>query len=425
MTTTRRAFLVLGALATAGAAGGLGVRAWRDRPSVRLLRDGWRYLAEGRLRDAAVEAALFVDAYPADIDGYLLSYAVLDARNDRAEAARVLRLAYDAAPRGFPLLPAYVAHRLLGRPDPRAVDGVLAFLDQHAGIFPEDAAKVAHARLVAYTAQLGDASLPGDRRLAVTADAEAALAAFRVEGAGTTAQHHDRAALLLALGRYDDVVAAARAGVAADSDPWRALLLHWALVCTLLHHGDDEAAYDELPAFEARLHRWSGTHHGMAAPLYAYARLTAALRFGYRLAAPPDQAERLARVVAEGCTSHPDDAAIRDGLDRLHAAIEQKDPVVGARLAEEVLPLVERRGGSEIEAWMVGPSAACFVLAARGEMLFRSGKPEDAEDAYRAALTLFPENLWLDAKVGSAQFAVPPGEERDPLALPSTRRAAR
>lgn len=425
MTTTRRAFLVLGALVGAGAAGGLGVRAWRDRPSVRLLRDGWRYLAEGRLRDAGIEAALFVDAYPEDLDGYLLSYAVLDARNDRPAAAEVLTKAYDAAPRGFPLLPAYVAHRLLGAPDPRTIDGVLAFLDQHAGLFPEDAPNVTQARLVAYTAQLSDATLPGDRRLAVTADAEAALDAFRIDGPGTTAQHHDRAALLLALGRYDDFVTAARAGVAADTDPWRALLLQWALVCTLLHHGDDEAAYDALPAFEARLHGWTGTHHGMAAPLYEYARLTAALRFGYRLAAPPDQAERLARVVAEGCVTDPDDATIRDGLDRLHAAVEQKDPVVGARLAEEVLPLVERRRGTAVEEQIVGPNAACFVLVARGDMLFRTGKTEDAEDAYRAALALFPDNLWLDGKVGSAQFAVPPGEERDPLALPSTRRAER
>jgi tetratricopeptide (TPR) repeat protein len=406
--------MILGALALIGAGGGAAVYLGRNRARDQLLETGQALLAEGKLREARGIATVLMADYPDFLDGYLLAAWTLRALHDRPGTADVLGKAYNLAPRGFPMLPEYVDHRMRGADDPTKGFDALAFLDSHARYFPEDANLVAQSRLVVYAYLLGQESLEGPQRQEMTEKAEDALKVFQIDGVGTTGQHYDRAQALLALGRFDESVAAGRAGIAANTDKWQSLVMHWAIATSLLHRGQDEQAWSEIQSLLSSLGSWSGTHFGMGKPLVEFVRLTSAIRFGQRLDPPADYAARLDRLTLEGVKLQYGDDETRALIADLLSALEHQDTPRGLRLVEDLLKVVARDRGCEMENQIIRPNTECMLYVARGNLYMQVREYALAESAYRVALALFPEDAWLDLKVGSAQLAVPEGQEMDP-----------
>ncbi|MES2644835.1 MAG: hypothetical protein V4850_35435 [Myxococcota bacterium] len=389
------------------AAVGYGVwNAQGPAPRVDGTAEGERLLQAGELRDAAEAGDAIVKGEPT-LDGYLFAARVQRALHDRAATERLLGEAYTLAPERFPSLALLVDHRLRGPDDAAKAIDALVFLDGHIARYPQDHNAVEEARLVAFAYLLGQTKLSDAARAEYRGRAQASLAAFRFAGVGTTEQHYNRAQVLVALGDVDGGLAAGRAGIAAGTDKWVALVLHWALATALLHRGEADAAWAEMEAIQADLATWPGTHFGMGKPLVELMQLTAAVRFGRTLAPPADYAARLTRLEDEGVRLQHGDAETRDLVTALLAARATGDTPGALARTDDLLAILGRDRGCEMENQLIRPHTRAMVLVARGELLAGSGDAAGANAAYTEAAALFPADAWLAAKVSATAALTP------------------
>jgi len=396
---------VLGALALIGVLavgyGVFGVGTATGRLDARLA-EGEQLLAEGALRDADLVADAVIAGWPDRPEGLLLGARVNTALHHRPETQRLMEAAYSLAPSGFPRLPLYVDLKLRGPDQPEKGMEALAFLDAHLARYPADADAVTEARLVVYAYLLGQTALPEARRSALRVQAEAALGDFRPTGPDATERRYNEAQIRLALGDLEAALGAARAGIAADTDRWTALVLHWALATALLHHGRAEAAWEEMEAIHTTLAAWPGTHFGMGKPLVELMQLTAQVRFGRTLAAPDDYEARLARLADEGVRLQEGDPDTRRLLRELLAALPAGEEAKASANVDDLLLLVARDHGCEMENQLIRPHTRAMLLVSRGDVRTRAGDETGARAAYAEAAALFPEDAWLAEKAGAA-----------------------
>ncbi len=411
------ALLVGGITAGAGIGGYFG---WTVHDRDSRLETTWSLLREGRLREANGVAESLRNDYPLHLDSYIVSAWVLRGMHDRPATSDVLRQGYDLAPQGFPMLAEHVDHLLRGPDDPKKGFDTLDFLDQHLARFPSDANEVARGRLVALAYLLGQTSLPEGRLSEVRAQAEAALAAFQIAGVGTTGQHYDRAQTLLALGQFDASIAAGKAGIEAGTDKWQSLVMRWAIATSMLHRGEDEAAWHEMLQIEREIADWPGTHFGMGKPLLELVQLTAGVRFGRKVPAPDGYAERQARLDEEGVRLQYGDEESRVLIAELLTAMTQRDSPRGLERVDDLLAITERDRGCEMENQIIRPNTRAMLLAARGDLQMGRGDMDAAIAAYEESAQIFPEDIWLTTKVHTAKMAKL-GEDFNPGNRPRSR----
>lgn len=395
-----RGVLVVLVLAGGGA---WGWSTWAERSRVELANKGQTLLDEGHLREAAGVADMLQREWPDRLDGYILGAYTLRAIHDRPATSEVLQRGYDASPRSFPMLAEYVDHRMRGPDDPQKGYDALAFLASHEALYPEDVRLVARARLVACAYLLGQEGLPEADKQKATKIADEALVAFRIDGQGTTSEHYDRAQVLIALGRTEEAIAEGRKGIAADTDRWQALVMWWALVIMGLHYGDDERAWNDLVALNESLATWPGTHFGMGKPLVEFVQLTARVRFGRALLPPPDYTERLERLEIEGVKSQYGDADTRDRLTRLFAAMSAKDNPTAFMMISDLLTLVARDRGCEMENQLIRPNTEAMLFVLQGDLYLGEGRLDESQAAYERAELLFSSNPWFRARAAAVE----------------------
>lgn len=376
---------------------------WEDR-----LAGAEGLLQEGDLVEASEAGDALVAADPTRLDGYLLAARVQRALHDRGATERLLDEAYTLAPAGFGPLPLLIDHRLRGPDDPQKALDALVFLDAHLAAYPSDANLVSEGRLVALAYLLGQATITEAQRASYRSQAAAALISFRIDGVGTTEQHYDRAQVLLALGDLDGAITAGRAGIAAGTDKWVALVMRWAITTALLHRGEEAAAWSEMEAISADLATWPGTHFGMGKPLVELMQLTASVRYGRTLAPPDEHAARLARIEAEGVRLQHGDAETRALVTKLLAARASGDTAGALAHTTDLLGIVGRDRGCEMENQLIRPHTEAMVRVASGDVLAATGDAAGARAAYAAAAALFPGDAWLAAKVGPPVDVAPP-----------------
>ncbi len=356
-----------------------------------------RLLAAGELEPARAAAEALVAASPGSLDALLLQASVLRALHDRPGGQTALEAAYAIAPAGFPALANLVDHKLRGPDDPAKGRAQLAFLDTHLAAHPADTREVAEARLVALSYLLGQATLPPEDRPALVELAERSLAAF--PDATTTDGHYNRAQTLLALGRVEESVAAARAGIAVDDDRWEGLVMGWSVALLALHAGDDAAARAAFADVRAHVEGWTGTHFGMGKPLVELYQLTAAVWWGETLPAPADYEARLARLKDSGARLQVGDPESRELLRTILAARAAKDAAAVRTAADDLLGLVARDRGCEMENQVIRPHTRALALVAKADALAQLGDTAGAEAAMSAARKLFPQDPWLKEHV--------------------------
>jgi tetratricopeptide (TPR) repeat protein len=399
---------ILGALALLGAlAVGYGALGFGN-PAGNLdarLAEGERLLAEGALMEAEAVADAVAEGWPERAEGHLLGVRVYTALHHRRQAEQRMEAAYARAPSGFPRLPLYMELKLQGADQLRKGTDALAFLDGHLARFPSDVDAVNEGRLVVYAYMLGQATLPEVQRAALRVQAEAALQAFRVTGPDTTERRYNEAQVRLALGDLDGAIAAGRAGIAADTDRWTGLVLHWAIATALLHHGRADEAWAEMEAIQSALATWPGTHFGMGKPLVELMQLTTQVRYGRTLAAPAEYEARLARLEVERVRLQDGDPDTRRLIRELLVALPAGDEAKARADVDDLLLLVERDHGCEMENQLIRPHARAMLLVTRGDVLTRAGDAAGAQAAYAQAAALFPQDAWRAGKAGATGAA--------------------
>lgn len=383
--------------------GFFGWKAWEVRQEAAAVAEVRTLVAEGHLKDAKARAEALRAEHPDSLDAYVVSALALRALHDRPGGQEVLDAAYERSPAGFPLLPELVDHRLRGPDDPRKGWKLLEFLDGHLAAHPEDTNLVAEGRLVALAYLLGQKNLPGDQLPRVRELTETALSSFTIEGQGTTTQHYDRAQALLALGRKEESVATGRAGIAAGTDVWEGLVMGWAIAVLAVHEAPEEQAWAEIEAVRSRIASWEGTHFGMGKPLLEFMKLTAAIRYDREVETPPGYEGRQARLDAEGVRLQVGDEETRGRVIQLLEARKRRDADGVLRAAEDVLSIVARDRGCEMENQIIRPNTRAMLLAARGEALGWKGDLEGAATAWEEAAGLFPQDAWMRGKAEAAR----------------------
>ena len=350
-------------------------------------------LAAGELRAARTAADVLAEAQPGALAPRLLQAHTLRYLHDRGGSQTALEAGYRIAPAGFPALASYVDHQLRGPNDPKKGLAQLAFLDTHLAAHPGDARLVAEARLVVTAYLLWQKALtPADRATTVQI-AEASLLTFT--DATTTDGQYNRAQALLGLGRVDEAVAAARAGIAIDDDRWEGLVMGWAVALLALHAGDDAGARAAVTELRGRIESWEGTHFGMGKPLVELVQLTSALWWGETPPAPADYEDRIARLARDGARLQVGDAETRELLRKIMSAREAKDAKTVLAAADDVLAVVARDGGCEMENQVIRPHTEVLALVVRADALAALGDAPAAEESLVRARALFPASAWL------------------------------
>jgi hypothetical protein len=400
---SKKLLIAVSVLLLAIAGGVWGYGQWQLQQRASMLADGQLHLAEGKLREARDLAEQLRIRWPAELDGYILGAWTLRALHDRPATAELLQQAYDLAPADFPMLAELVDHRMRGPDDPQKGYDSLDFLKRHLDTHPADGNIVAQAQLVAYAYLLGQETLTQEQRDLAKIEAEKALSAFKIAGKGTTGQHYDRAQVLLALGQRDSSIAAARSGISAATDQWQSLVMLWALTTLELHVGRDDLAWGDMKALQSSLENWPGTHFGMGKPLVEFLQLTARVRFGKKIEAPADYEARLARLQEEGVRLQYGDDETRDRMRKLLAALDAGDGVVAYRLTEDLLALISRDRGCEMENQVIRPNTEAMLYVVQGDLLVSDGQFENGEKRYWRARSMFPKNAWFDQKISEAR----------------------
>jgi tetratricopeptide (TPR) repeat protein len=305
--------------------------------------------------------------------------------------------------------------RLRGPSDPKRGFDELAAIESHLALFPDDRDVAAPARLATLAWILAQPSLSGEQREITLKSAEKALDAPIPATAGTH-YLHDRSQLLLVVGRREEAIAAARAGYAKNDDTWRALLLRWSVASAYMHDKRDEQGYRLLAEVHAALLAWEGAHYGMGMPMLEFVELTAQIRFGQRLSAP-GRDERLALLEREGVMIPREVVEIRTLIGELRDAIRSKNGNGARERAEALLAKVRPGDGTPLENELILPSVIAVIRVCLGDIMAQEGDYSSANRHYRAAMIDWPDDLWIDAKLGGL-FVKSSGEDFDPVMLP-------
>ena len=225
--------------------------------------------------------------------------------------------------------------------------------------------------------------------------------------------------LFRSLGRLDDAVVEARAGFDADTDRYQAAILGWSMVVIELHHGKDEAAWNDLQLVKEKLWNWPGAHFGMSKPLVESLRLTARVRFGRDFPAPKGRSELAAALEAEGVKVSREDVALQKQLDTLLSQIPARQIQRIPPTVDAALVLVAKDRGSQLENQLVRPEMEAMLHVAKADALVKAQELDKARETYRIAQLLFYDDPWFEVKHNSVTTAE---KGFDPVDLPRGER---
>ena len=181
----------------------------------------------------------------------------------------------------------------------------------------------------------------------------------------------------------------------------------WAIAVVAIHEQPEDAAWAELQSVHQRLADWNGTHFGMGKPLLEFMKLTAAIRYGREVETPPGYPDRQKRLDAEGVRLQVGDEETRGRIIQLLEARTRHDAPAVLRAADDVLAIVARDRGCEMENQIIRPNTRAMLLAAKGEALAWTGDLGGAANAWESSASLFPRDAWLQEKATAARAAVP------------------
>jgi hypothetical protein len=356
-------------------------------------------LAQGRLREGEAAAAALRQDYPDDLDGWLIGAEALELRHDRGATEALLVEAYQRRPAAFPAFRELVDHRLRGPDDVQRGLKVLAEVDAHLAARPGDQAQSAQGQMVVLAYLLGQPALPAERRPALESRAAALLAS--APAGGDTLAHYDRAQLLLALGRRAEAWQAAEAGIAADTHRWDALTLEWALICEALHGPAPEEARRRINGLLRKVEDWPGLHFGQGKPLWEWVQLTLRLRWGEALPTPTWLAPRLEALEREQVKLQYGDAEVRQRSQALLLALDRGDRAGADQAAQDLLMLLGRDRGCEMENHLIRPHARWLLLRLRARLAEGRGETALASSLSAEAQALFPADPWTGPQIPS------------------------